>query len=211
MKDAFEGEESKGDVDMIQNLIMWIYQTEDVEKLEQMLNLAMSSNSVPPIDQEAPEQEKKEETTADLSTSITPSITTPALGGSQANNFQVAMLNQKIEQLEKEKAKLDEEKKLADEEITQLNRDIYKLNEKILHMQMNDVSVSPIKGAGGAGANDLSYSLTHDKVEIEAIQRFYDLKDANIRRQTDTHKLRAKLENLQCDFKIYQTSNKIKL
>ena len=37
MKDAFEGEESKGDLDMISSLIVWIYQTEDVEKLEQML------------------------------------------------------------------------------------------------------------------------------------------------------------------------------
>lgn len=44
MKDAFEGEESKGDLDAISNLIMWIYQTEDVDKLEQMLQLAMSSN-----------------------------------------------------------------------------------------------------------------------------------------------------------------------
>jgi hypothetical protein len=45
MKDAFEGEESRGDLEMIQNLIMWIYQTQDVEKLEQMLQLAMTSNN----------------------------------------------------------------------------------------------------------------------------------------------------------------------
>lgn len=43
MKNAFEGEESKGDLDAISNLIVWIYQTEDVEKLEQMLNLAMGA------------------------------------------------------------------------------------------------------------------------------------------------------------------------
>jgi len=34
MRDAFEGEESKGDLEMIQNLIVWIYQTQDVDKLE---------------------------------------------------------------------------------------------------------------------------------------------------------------------------------
>ena len=45
MKDAFEGEESRGDLEMIQNLIMWNYQTQDVEKLEQMLQLAMTSNN----------------------------------------------------------------------------------------------------------------------------------------------------------------------
>ena len=80
-------------------------------------------------------------------------------------------------------------------------------------MQMTG-PVSPIKGASGAGndgSKDLSYSLIHDKVEIEAINRFHDLKDANIRRQADMQKLRAKLQNLQSDFKIYQTSNKIKL
>lgn len=69
--------------------------------------------------------------------------------------------------------------------------------------------VSPIKGIDQS--KDLSYSLTHDKVEIEAIQRFHDLKDANIRRQADMHKLRAKLRNLQSDFKLFQTSNKLKL
>ena len=97
---------------------------------------------------------------------------------------------------------------MADEEITQLTADIQKLNEKILQMQMSG-SVSPIKGA--EHSKDLSYSLIHDKVEIEAINRFHDLKDANIRRQSDLHKLRAKLQNLQSDFKIYQTSNKIKM
>jgi len=78
-------------------------------------------------------------------------------------------------------------------------------------MQVNG-PVSPIKGSAPTDiSKDLSYSLTQDKAEIEAITRFYDLKDANIRRQADMQKLRAKLENLQCDFKIYQTSNKIKL
>ena len=54
------------------------------------------------------------------------------------------MLNQKIEELQKEKAKVEEEKKLADEEITQLTQTIHKLNEKVLQMQM-DGPVSPIK------------------------------------------------------------------
>ena len=92
------------------------------------------------------------------------------------------MLNQKIEELQKEKAKVDEEKKLADEEITQLRQDIYKLNETILQMQVNG-PVSPIKGgAPNDVSKDLSYSLTQDKLEIEAIHRFYDLKDANVKR-----------------------------
>jgi hypothetical protein len=34
MKDAFEGEESQGNLDLITNLVTWIYQTEDVDKLE---------------------------------------------------------------------------------------------------------------------------------------------------------------------------------
>lgn len=71
--------------------------------------------------------------------------------------------------------------------------------------------VSPIKGPNDSANKDLSYSLTHDKLEMEAIQRFYDLKEANIRRQADMQKLRAKLQNLQGDFKLYQTSNKLKL
>jgi hypothetical protein len=99
---------------------------------------------------------------------------------------------------------------LADEEITQLTQQIQKQNEVILQMQMNG-PVSPIKGSAVDVSKDLSYSLTQDKVEIEAIHRFYDLKDANVRRQADMQKLRAKLENLQCDFKLHQTSNKIKL
>jgi len=103
------------------------------------------------------------------------------LGGNQANNYQVAMLKQQLEDLQKEKALVDDEKKMADEEITQLTADIQKLNEKILQMQMSG-SVSPIKGANNEHSKDLSYSLIHDKVEIEAISRFHDLKDANIRR-----------------------------
>lgn len=84
MKDAFEGEESRGDLDAISNLIMWIYQTEDVEKLEQMLNLAMSAgtNELPaPVESKndpAADSEKKDDTTADLSTSVT----TPLVPGS---------------------------------------------------------------------------------------------------------------------------------
>lgn len=85
MKDAFEGEESRGDLDAISNLIMWIYQTEDVEKLEQMLSLAMSAgtNELPaPVeskrDPAAADSEKKDDTTADLSTSVT----TPLVPGS---------------------------------------------------------------------------------------------------------------------------------
>ena len=81
MKDAFEGEESKGDLDMISSLIVWIYQTEDVEKLEQMLQLAMASglttseaNSPDKIP--GPDQPSQDQIT-DLSTSVT----TPALGG----------------------------------------------------------------------------------------------------------------------------------
>ena len=57
----------------------------------------------------------------------------------------------------------------------------------------------------------MSYYLTQDKQESEALQRFYDLKDANIKRQADLEKLGAKLQNLQSDFKLFQTSNKIKL
>lgn len=109
---------------------------------------------------------------------------------------------------------MEDEKKLADEEISQLRQDIYKLNDKIIQMQVSG-PVSPIKGSAQHQPNDLSkdlsYSLTHDKAEIEAIQRFYDLKDANVRRQADMQKLRERLENLQCDFKLHQTSNKIKL
>lgn len=59
---------------------------------------------------------------------------------------------------------------MADEEITQLRQDIYKLNETILQMQVNG-PVSPIKGSAQPddSSKDLSYSLTQDKVEIEAI------------------------------------------
>ena len=100
MKDAFEGEESRGDLDCIQNLIMWIYQTEDVEKLEQMLNLAMSAATgakelVAPTQTKkegtgnavdtsvAGESEKRDETTADVSHSVA----TPLNPSNQANNF----------------------------------------------------------------------------------------------------------------------------
>ena len=73
-------------------------------------------------------------------------------------------------------------------------------------------AASPIKASGSEDVSkDLSYSLTQDKVESEAMQRYFELKDANVKRQLDIKKLRAKLENLSCDFKIYQTSNKIKL
>jgi predicted nuclease with TOPRIM domain len=91
-------------------------------------------------------------------------------------------LNQRIEELQKEKGKLEEEKKLADDEITQLNQEIYNLNDKILQMQVNG-AVSPIKAPGAEDSSkDLSYSLTQDKAEYEALQRFFELKDSNVRR-----------------------------
>ena len=124
MKDAFEGEESKGDLDMISNLIVWIYQTDDVEKLEQMLQLAMTTGEIQSPDKLAlPEPSRDEQTISDLSTSVT-TPATPATGGNQANTYQIAMLNQKIEELQREKTQADEEKRLADEEITQLTKDI---------------------------------------------------------------------------------------
>jgi len=48
-------------------------------------------------------------------------------------------------------------------------------------------------------------------MQLEAITRFYNLKDSNIRRQADVYKLRAKLQNLSSDFKLYDTSNKLKI
>ena len=125
----------------------------------------------------------------------------------------MTILNKKIEELQKEFTKVEEEKKLADEEISQLNQSIYKLNEQILEMQRNP-PVSQIKGANNdneVSKDTSSYSLTQEKVEIDSLTKYYDLKDANIKRQADMQKLRAKLQNLQCDFKIYQTSNQIKL
>ena len=71
---------------------------------------------------------------------------------------------------------------MSEEEITQLNQEIYKLNDKILQMQVSG-TVSPSKGAGAEDSSkDLSYSLTHDKIEIESMQRFFELKDANVKR-----------------------------
>lgn len=125
----------------------------------------------------------------------------------------MTILNKKIEELQKEFTKVEEEKKLGDEEISQLNQSIYKLNEQILEMQRNP-PVSQIKGANNdneVSKDTSSYSLTQEKVEIDSLTKYYDLKDANIKRQADMQKLRAKLQNLQCDFKIYQTSNQIKL
>ena len=76
----------------------------------------------------------------------------------------------------------EEEKKLADDEITQLNQEIYNLNDKILQMQVNG-AVSPIKAPGAEDSSkDLSCSLTQDKAEYEAMQRFFELKDSNVRR-----------------------------
>ena len=107
MHHAFEDDESKGDLDMITNLIQWIYQTQDIDKLEQMLELAMKTNEVPV----APEKDQIVEKVDDTKTDLSTSVTTPLVAGNQAN-IQVAMLNQKIEQQQKEIAKLEEEKKL---------------------------------------------------------------------------------------------------
>ena len=157
MQHAFEDDESKGDLDMITNLIQWIYQTQDIDKLEQMLELAMTTNEVPV----SPEKDQIVEKIADdTKTDLSTSVTTPAVAGSMAN-MEVAVLKQKMEQQQKEIAKLEEEKKLQDEEITQLNQEIYKRNEEILRMQRN-APVSPIKGEGQQEntSKDLSYSLT---------------------------------------------------
>ena len=80
MKDAFEGEESKGDLEMIHNLIMWIYQTQDLDKLEQMLQLAMTSNNELPSPEKVSGQIEDDKTTKD--TTADTSVTTPAVGGS---------------------------------------------------------------------------------------------------------------------------------
>lgn len=197
MKIAFEGEETKGDLDAISNLIMWIYQTTDVEKLEQMLNLAMSAggNALPaPADtkEDKPEADKKDSKITDV-----PSTGAANIPGSEGNNIQVAVLNKQIEELFDKNNQLEEEKKLTDEEIAQLNQEIYKLNDKILQMQVSGTVSTPTKGPGAEDSSkDLSYSLTHDKVEIESMQRFFELKDSNVKRQADLHKLRCKLENL---------------
>jgi hypothetical protein len=132
---TFEGEETKGDLDAISNLIMWIYQTNDVEKLEQMLNLAMSAggNALPaPADakEDKPEADKKDSKITDA-----PSTGAAAnIPGSEGNNIQVPVLNKQIEELFDKNNQLEEEKKLTDEEIAQLNQEIYKLNDKILQM-----------------------------------------------------------------------------
>ena len=84
--------------------------------------LAIESDQIVDSPVKAIEAEKKDDTMiTDLSTSITTPAT--AVGGSQTN-IQVAMLNQKIEELQNEKAKVEDEKKLADEEISQLNKTI---------------------------------------------------------------------------------------
>lgn len=111
-----------------------------------MLNLAMTSSAgnelTAPVETKkdsndnvknastVAESEKKDDTTADMSNSVT----TPLNSSNQAGNFQVALLNQRIEELQKDKSKLEDEKKLQDDEITQLNQEIYKLNDKILQM-----------------------------------------------------------------------------
>lgn len=70
------------------------------------------------------------------------------------------MLNQRMDELQKEKSKLEDEKNLQDEEIRQLNQEIYKLNEKIIQMQVSGAA-SPIKASGSEDVSkDLSYSLT---------------------------------------------------
>lgn len=98
----------------------------------------------------------------------------------------MTILNKKIEELQKDFAKIEEEKKLADDEIAQLNQAIYKANEKILEMQVNGKGSQAKENDLNDNSKDLSsYSLTHEKVEIESLSKYYDLKDANIKRQAD--------------------------
>jgi hypothetical protein len=60
---------------------MWIYQTQDVEKLEQMLQLAMTSTTELPSPVKGDDEDEKTPTTA-ATAELSTSVTTPAVGGS---------------------------------------------------------------------------------------------------------------------------------
>ena len=59
---------------------------------------------------------------------------------------------------------------------------------------------------------EFNQSMSEDKSSYQlAFDRLFQLKDSNIKRQADVHKLRIGLQNLKNDVQIYHVSNQLKI
>ncbi len=52
--------------------------------------------------------------------------------------------------------------------------------------------------------------MTNDNSSHLAMEKLFQLKDSNIKRQADVHNLRIGLQNLRNDIQLYHVSNKLK-
>jgi len=53
--------------------------------------------------------------------------------------------------------------------------------------------------------------MSGDNSSHLAMERLFQLKDSNIKRQADIHKLRIGLQNLKNDIQLYHVSNQLKI
>ena len=53
--------------------------------------------------------------------------------------------------------------------------------------------------------------MSGDNSSHLAMERLFQLKDSNIKRQADVHKLRIGLQNLKNDVQLYHVSNQLKI
>ena len=59
--------------------------------------------------------------------------------------------------------------------------------------------------------NNISTSLDQERQNSDALNLFFQMKDANLRRHADVEKLRSLLQNLGRDIKLCQVSHKLKM
>ena len=133
---------------------------------------------------------------------------------SEAAMLEIASLKKKLAELQEVNQRLEDEAKTQEEENNQLNQEIYRLNEKLLIKEHGNAEDQPDKDAEVkptshqlAGADNLS----SQGIGQHALDAFFALKDANVKRSAAVGKLKSKLEALHGDLQVYQLSKKLKL
>lgn len=125
--------------------------------------------------------------------------------------LEIASLKKKLAELQEVNERLEQEAKTQEEETNQLNQEIYRLNEKLLikeHGGGVDQSQQEQLGGGTVAHGE---SLNNLGIGYHALDAFFAMKDANVKRSAAVGKLKQKLEALHGDLQVYQLSKKLKL